>query len=89
MYTVTHGLSDIRELFRSRSVPTLIASRAGISTETALDESNGGVVETTGRCAERGRLGEALSKDLHHHQYEPLILVQWENDERISKDEGG
>ena len=43
------GLSDIREIFCGRSVPTLIANRAGINTETALDKSNGGVVKTTGR----------------------------------------
>ena len=86
----THmGLSDIRELFCGRSAPTLIANRAGINTETTSDESNGDVVKTTGRCAEPGRLEEALSKDLRHHQYEPLILVQWGNDERTSKDEGG
>ena len=81
-------LSDIRELFCGRSVPTPIANRAGVNTETALDESNDGVVKTTGRCAKRGRLREALSEDLRHHQCEPLIMVQWGNDERTSKDEG-
>ena len=83
------GLSDIRELFRGRSVPTLIANSAAINTETALDESTGGVVKTTSRGAERGRPGEPLSKDLRRQQREPLIMVQWENDERTSKDEGG
>ena len=81
------GLSDIRELFRGRSVPTLIANSAANNTETTLDESNGSVVETTGRCAERGRLGKALSKVLRRQQREPLVMVQWGNDERTSKDE--
>jgi hypothetical protein len=84
------GLSDICELFRGRSVPTLISNRAGINTETALNESNGSVVlKTTGRSAERGRLGEALSKDLRRQQREPLTIVKWGNEERTSKDESG